>query len=54
LLEKVPHAEVISLFGPLLAAWAASPHASEGFGDFCHRTGRDMLLGLLAKTRTAA
>jgi sulfite reductase (ferredoxin) len=54
LLEKVPHAEVISLFGPLLAAWAASPVAGEGFGDFCHRTGRDALLGLLPQSRSAA
>jgi sulfite reductase (ferredoxin) len=54
LLEKVPHAEVISLFDPLLAAWAASPHAQEGFGDFCNRLGRDALLGLLPQSRTAA
>ncbi len=53
LLEKVPHAEVISSFDPLFAAWAASG-VSEGFGDFCHRTGLEGLLGLLPSARQAA
>jgi sulfite reductase (ferredoxin) len=45
LLEKVAHADVISLFDPLFAAWAAEgPH--EGFGDFCYRVGLERLLGL--------
>jgi sulfite reductase (ferredoxin) len=45
LLEKVAHADVISLFDPLFAAWA-SAGTSEGFGDFCHRVGLEYLLGL--------
>ena len=52
LLEKVPHAEVISLFDPLFAAWSASP--DEGFGNFCSRLGREALLGLLPEARSAA
>jgi len=47
LLEKVAHADVIRLFDPLFAAWAAQGQG-EGFGDFCHRLGRDRLLGLQA------
>ena len=52
--EKVPHAEVISGFDPLFAAWAASKTPGEGFGDFCHRMGQDYLLGLLPQARNAA
>ncbi len=52
LLEKVPHAEVISLFDPLFAAWSASP--DEGFGNFCTRLGREALLQLLPAARSAA
>jgi sulfite reductase (ferredoxin) len=44
LLEKVAHADVISLFDPLFAAWAAEG-AHEGFGDFCYRVGLERLLG---------
>jgi sulfite reductase (ferredoxin) len=39
ILEKVPHAAVISSFEPLLAAWAREGTAGEGFGDFCARIG---------------
>ncbi len=53
LLEKVAHADVISLFDPLFAAWA-SEGAGEGFGDFCHRVGRDHLLGLQPRALHAA
>ncbi len=52
--EKVPHAEVISGFDPLFAAWAASGLTQEGFGDFCHRVGMDALLNLLPSARQAA
>ena len=45
LLEKVAHADVISLFDPLFAAWARDG-ANEGFGDFCHRVGIETLLGM--------
>jgi sulfite reductase (ferredoxin) len=44
LLEKVPHAAVISSFDPLFAAWARDGGANEGFGDFCTRVGMDALL----------
>ena len=54
LLEKVPHAEVISSFDPLFAAWAKSDVPREGFGDFCHRIGRDSLLDFLPHARSAA
>jgi sulfite reductase (ferredoxin) len=54
LLEKVPHAEVISSFGPLFAAWSKSPVPAEGFGDFCHRIGRDGLLAMLPAAKSAA
>ncbi len=55
LLEKVPHAEVISLFDPLFAAWAANGSTAEGFGDFCTRIGREALVGLLLpEARNAA
>jgi sulfite reductase (ferredoxin) len=54
LLEKVPHAEVISSFGPLFAAWAAQGEAGEGFGDFCTRLGREALVALLPAKRSAA
>jgi sulfite reductase (ferredoxin) len=54
LLEKVAHANVISLFDPLFAAWASEGEAGEGFGDFCHRLGPDRLLSLQPAARTAA
>jgi len=54
LLEKVPHAEVISLFDPLFAAWARNGAPGEGFGDFCHRVGHDSLLALMPEKRSAA
>ncbi len=52
LLEKVPHAEVISLFDPLFAAWSATQ--DEGFGNFCTRLGRDALLNLMPQAQSAA
>jgi len=54
LLEKVPHAEVISLFDPLFAAWAGSDVPGEGFGDFCTRMGQDALVRMLPEKRSAA
>ena len=54
LLEKVPHAEVISSFDPLFAAWAEDGAPGEGFGDFCSRVGMEGLLGLLPGARQAA
>ncbi len=52
--EKVPHAEVISGFDPLFAAWSANGMGNEGFGDFCHRVGINSLLALLPSARQAA
>lgn len=46
LLEKVPHAAVISSFDPLFAAWAAHGHPGEGFGDFCTRLGHETLTAI--------
>ena len=54
LLEKVAHAEVISLFDPLFAAWARDGSAGEGFGDYCFRVGREGLVGLMPVARSAA
>jgi sulfite reductase (ferredoxin) len=54
LLEKVPHAAVISSFDPLFAAWAKDGGADEGFGDFCHRVGAERLLAYSASQRDAA
>jgi sulfite reductase (ferredoxin) len=54
LLEKVPHAAVISSFDPLFAAWAKDGVAGEGFGDFCYRVGAERLLAYAASERDAA
>ncbi len=54
LLEKVPHASVISSFDPLFAAWARNGHTGEGFGDFCFRVGNEALIGFLEAERSAA
>jgi sulfite reductase (ferredoxin) len=53
LLEKVPHAAVISSFEPLFAAWAADGTAGEGFGDFCWRVGLGALLALQPSVQAA-
>jgi sulfite reductase (ferredoxin) len=54
LLEKVPHAAVISSFDPLFEAWAANGLAGEGFGDFCARVGAEALLAVGPRARDAA
>jgi sulfite reductase (ferredoxin) len=54
LLEKVPHAAVISSFDPLFAAWARDGEADEGFGDYCARVGMDGLVALGTQARNAA
>jgi sulfite reductase (ferredoxin) len=54
ILEKVPHADVISSFDPLFAHWARNGEPGEGFGDFCTRLGRDALLQLYPEKRSAA
>ena len=53
-LEKVPHAEVISSFDRLFAAWSHDGRPGEGFGDFCHRLGLEALVALLPEKRSAA
>jgi sulfite reductase (ferredoxin) len=54
ILEKVPHAAVISSFEPWLAAWARDGAAGEGFGDYCTRIGSASLLALSQAERSAA
>jgi sulfite reductase (ferredoxin) len=54
ILEKVPHAKVISSFDPLFAAWAKDGQAAEGFGDFCTRIGAEALTALLPEQQQAA
>jgi sulfite reductase (ferredoxin) len=54
IMEKVPHAEAISSFDPLFAAWSRDGQPGEGFGDFCHRLGLDALAALLPEKRSAA
>ncbi len=54
ILEKVPHAAVISSFEPWFAGWAREGGADEGFGDYCARLGPDALLALSGATRSAA
>jgi sulfite reductase (ferredoxin) len=54
LLEKVPHAEVISAFDPLFARWSAAGLPGEGFGNFCTRIGKDALLEAFPQKRNAA
>ncbi len=54
LLEKVPHAAVISSFDPLFEAWAREGHANEGFGDYCSRVGIEKLLTYAGGARSAA
>ncbi len=44
--ERVPEAGVAAALEPLFAAFAAGRRSGEGFGDFCHRLGRDALLEL--------
>ena len=54
ILEKVPHAAVISSFEPWFAAWARDGREGEGFGDYCWRVGQDRLLALGETGRDAA
>lgn len=44
--ERVPEAELPARLAPAVAAFAAGRLAGEGFGDFCHRMGRDAILAL--------
>jgi sulfite reductase (ferredoxin) len=48
LLERIAEAEVGNTLEPLFALFAAERAAGEGFGDFCHRLGKERLLATLA------
>jgi sulfite reductase (ferredoxin) len=44
--DKVAEAGIADALEPLFAGFAALRDGTEGFGDFCHRLGRDALLAL--------
>jgi sulfite reductase (ferredoxin) len=44
--DKVAEAAIAETLEPLLAAFAMKRRDGEGFGDFCHRLGREALLAL--------
>ena len=48
LLDRVAQAEVAASLEPLFAHFAAERLPKEGFGDYCHRLGKERLLGVLA------
>ena len=54
LLDRVPEAALSSKFSPLLAAFARDRIATEGFGDFCNRLGREALLELTGDSDSKA
>ena len=47
LLDRVAEAEVAASLEPLFALFAAERTPGEGFGDFCHRVGKDRLIDAL-------
>jgi len=47
LLDRVAEAAVAAALEPLFALFAAERAAGEGFGDFCHRAGKERLLAAL-------
>ena len=48
LLDRVAEAEVAASLEPLFARFAAGRAPNEGFGDYCHRMGKERLLAALA------
>ncbi len=42
--ERIPEAEIAAYLAGPIAAWARDRAPGEGFGDFCHRVGREALL----------
>lgn len=48
LLDRVAEADVAGTLEPLFARFAAERAVGEGFGDFCHRVGKEQLLAGLA------
>jgi sulfite reductase (ferredoxin) len=54
LAEKVPVDAIAATLEPVVAAWAATRRAGEGFGDFCTRLGADRVGALLPGHSEAA
>jgi sulfite reductase (ferredoxin) len=48
LLDRVAEAEVAASLEPLFARFASERLPNEGFGDYCHRLGKERLLAALA------
>jgi sulfite reductase (ferredoxin) len=46
--DKLALAEIAEALDPLFGLFAVSRAAGEGFGDFCHRLGREPLIAALA------
>lgn len=54
LLDRVPETRLAERLGRLFALFAAKRRAGEGFGDFCHRLGRERLGAVFAAPLKAA
>lgn len=54
LFERIKQAEITSKLAPIVTAWAVGRTQGEGFGDFCHRMGRERLLALTVPEMLAA
>ena len=54
LFERIKQAEITDKLAPIVSAWAAGRFAGEGFGDFCHRLGREALLAMTVPALLAA
>jgi sulfite reductase (ferredoxin) len=54
LLDKLAENAVPDTLETLFALFAGEREAGEGFGDFCHRIGRDALLSALAQAARKA
>lgn len=52
--DKVAEAAIAETLEPLFAAFATQRRDGEGFGDFCHRLGREALLALSASRQSLA
>ena len=48
--ERLDIAGIADTLDPLFAVFAKTRLSDEGFGDFCHRLGRDRLAQVLAET----
>ena len=54
LVDKLAENSVADTLDTLFAFFAAARAEGEGFGDFCHRLGRDTLLSVLAQSARKA